>query len=777
MPLRGENAIPEDATVVPGESLSAGHAPGNQSGATLEAPPLFEIIKGGIAFDRQKDTILIVSHEASLSGAPILSLNLVRGFQQRYNVVVLLLGGGPLMEAFQAACVSMVQLIPAINAVQYTVAGIAERHQIKFAIANSVETSGVLETLAKRSIPSVVLIHEFAAYTRPRWNFLNAFFWSDEVVFSTRLTYDNVVAEYPQLSGRECRFIPQGRCVLLAEQADAASVEQETTRIRAALRPAGLAEDALVIIGIGFVQMRKGVELFIDCAARVVQAMGDRPCRFVWVGPGYDPEYDLGYSVYLADQVQRLGLQDHLHFMSHTFLIEEVYELADMFLLTSRLDPLPGVAIEAMSHALPVVCFDRTTGIADVLSEHGLAEECVVPYLDTHAMARQVMAFAQSAPLRQRVGLELKAIADDYFNMERYIQALDTLALGAVENVRREQAIAAEIHDTALARRDFLAPAQYPGDDVEVIRWKYVRPWTAGFDHVKPFPGFHPGIYDELQPQGTQPEPMTHYLRAGLPDGPWHHEVIASEDGALPIPENARVALHVHAYYPEFLPEILIRLGLNRLLPDLLLSVPSTSVMETAQALLQGYAGKSEIRVVPNRGRDIGPLLTAFGPQLLRDYDIVGHVHTKKTMDVADTAMIDRWRTFLVENMLGSKSAMVDLIVGRMANDPSIGLVFPDDPNFIGWRNNRPFAETLSARLGLPEDLPEHFVFPVGMMFWARVEALRPLFALELDWSDYPAEPLPYDGSMLHALERLIPFVAEQQGRRCVLTNVTGLTR
>ena len=74
-------------------------------------------------------------------------------------------------------------------------------------------------------------------------------------------------------------------------------------------------------------------------------------------------------------------------------------------------------------------------------------------------------------------------------------------------------------------------------------------------------------------------------------------------------------------------------------------------------------------------------------------------------------------------------------------------------------------------------DNPEHISFPVGTMFWARVESLLPIFNLDLDWQDYPSEPLPYDGSILHAIERLLPLVASSQGFRSVLTNVTGITR
>jgi lipopolysaccharide biosynthesis protein len=111
-----------------------------------------------------------------------------------------------------------------------------------------------------------------------------------------------------------------------------------------------------------------------------------------------------------------------------------------------------------------------------------------------------------------------------------------------------------------------------------------------------------------------------------------------------------------------------------------------------------------------------------------------------------------------------------------MAADPSIGMVFPDDANIVGWTKNRPYAEELGNQLGI-NALPENFLFPIGTMFWARVKALAPLFEMNMDWQDYPAEPLPYDGTLLHAIERLLPFVAAKQGFRLVLTYAKGMTR
>jgi lipopolysaccharide biosynthesis protein len=62
-------------------------------------------------------------------------------------------------------------------------------------------------------------------------------------------------------------------------------------------------------------------------------------------------------------------------------------------------------------------------------------------------------------------------------------------------------------------------------------------------------------------------------------------------------------------------------------------------------------------------------------------------------------------------------------------------------------------------------------------MFWARQGALRSLYALGLQWHDYPAEPVGYDGTMLHAIERLLPQVCLANGYRYAVTHVPGHSR
>ncbi len=269
-------------------------------------------------------------------------------------------------------------------------------------------------------------------------------------------------------------------------------------------------------------------------------------------------------------------------------------------------------------------------------------------------------------------------------------------------------------------------------------------------------------------------------MRAGYPKGRWSYEVIDAsvDEGVSASLPSTPIALHLHIYYPELAPIIIERLNWNKVRPDLFITVPSETVRTKVESICSTYEGKVvEIQCVPNRGRDIGAFLTAFGDRIIRNYEFVGHFHTKKTVEQADHSMGQIWFQFLLENLIGGRYKMADTILQKMAADPSVGLVFPDDPFVVGWSKNRELARRLALKMGLPEPRHTYFNFPVGTMFWARCSAIRSLVAMNLQWNDYPEEPLPSDGTILHAIERLLPFIAEASFFKSALTHVSGVNR
>lgn len=406
-------------------------------------------VKGGRVFDPARPTVLVVTHATSRTGAPILTLNIAEQLSARYNVVVLAGKITDLAESFSAASVALYGLK------RYTSGRIVKSrlmdamlatYDFRFAVVNSLESRGMLPPLVRKGVPVVSLIHEFATYTRSKSAIAEVLEASAETVFSTGLTRDDGLATLenpPDMT--HVHVFPQGKCAIPGNPVPQAQREAEQARVRELLRPGsetvartdmapagrGGAGGDFLVLGAGTVEYRKGLDLFIETAARVCARPEGAAARFVWFGHGYDPETDMGLSAYLKDQISRAGLLGRVSIERPTAEIETAYALADMLLLSSRLDPLPNVAIDALFHRLPIVCFDAASGVADILRDNGLGGPCVAPYLDTSAAATMILALAASPERRAQVAEAGQALAGRVFDLPAYVARIEALALDA----------------------------------------------------------------------------------------------------------------------------------------------------------------------------------------------------------------------------------------------------------------------------------------------------------------------------------------------------------
>ena len=199
---------------------------------------------------------------------------------------MLLRAGGELVQDFQNVSASIVGPFTPAHwepaEINYIIRRVLAEYSISYAIVNSIECRMFIAPLANAFVPVVSLIHEFASYTRPKGAMAQGLDWSTQMVFSTDLTKDSAVNEHPHLSNRQMHILPQGRCDIPhgATKAQGPSAEE----LRKILRPKGY-EDAMVVLGAGFVHIRKGVDLFLSSAAAVmalrrgIAARGPRSCR------------------------------------------------------------------------------------------------------------------------------------------------------------------------------------------------------------------------------------------------------------------------------------------------------------------------------------------------------------------------------------------------------------------------------------------------------------------------------------------------------------------
>ncbi|MDG0975184.1 rhamnan synthesis F family protein [Ilumatobacter sp.] len=232
---------------------------------------------------------------------------------------------------------------------------------------------------------------------------------------------------------------------------------------------------------------------------------------------------------------------------------------------------------------------------------------------------------------------------------------------------------------------------------------------------------------------------------------------------------EAKVAAMIHAFYLDLLPSVLERIALLPANPMLLISVATTSDASDGHRMIDEILGTDQpriIKVVPNRGRNFAPLLCSFAEEVA-DHDYVLHLHTKKSLYSGSEK--SSWRDHLLTSLLPSAPA-VDAILSLLADDPTVGVV--QAPVWEGvptwgnhWLGNGPVGADLYERLGV-EDRSAHgyLMYPVGGMFWAKVDALQPLLDLRLTVGDFDREHGQTDRTLAHAIERTIPAAAATRG-------------
>ncbi|RWC51139.1 MAG: hypothetical protein EOS55_03495 [Mesorhizobium sp.] len=234
--------------------------------------------------------------------------------------------------------------------------------------------------------------------------------------------------------------------------------------------------------------------------------------------------------------------------------------------------------------------------------------------------------------------------------------------------------------------------------------------------------------------------------------------------------DDYRIAVLAHVYHVDMIDEIL---GYVENVPkgyDLIITTDNAN----KQALIQQAIVKARnarnaiVLVVRNDGRDTSALLLGCRDYLLEDrYDLVCRVHSKRSLQ--DGAKGELFKLHTYENLLYT-SGYVENLLELFANNPALGLVMPPIVHIgyptIGnsWFGNKANVAKLAKELDLIVHLDDSTpVAPYGGMYWFRPAALRKLFKYKWDWDDFV--DMDYrDGSLVHAIERIIAYVAIDAG-------------
>jgi lipopolysaccharide biosynthesis protein len=225
------------------------------------------------------------------------------------------------------------------------------------------------------------------------------------------------------------------------------------------------------------------------------------------------------------------------------------------------------------------------------------------------------------------------------------------------------------------------------------------------------------------------------------------------------------IAVHAHIYFEDVADELLRYINNIPYPFDLYITTDTSGKRDLIRQKFEKDGRQASLAVIQtaNVGRDIAPLLVALGRKLA-NYDYIGHFHTKKSTTV-DWG--DRWRRYLLDNLLGSSSS-VRAVFQEFGRARQVGLIYPPTYPLVAphadWGGMKERCRALLSEIGADIWLPERPRFPAGNMFWARTAAIRSILGRTWHYDQFEAEEGQVENTTAHCVERLWRYIASSAG-------------
>lgn len=327
----------------------------------------------------------------------------------------------------------------------------------------------------------------------------------------------------------------------------------------------------------------------------------------------------------------------------------------------------------------------------------------------------------------------------------------------------------------------------------QISLWRHM-PYEAIVRRKLPFLMIQSFYIDKMLEYSLQHElrrTLDHLEREGFDtDGIWEYGIAEWDIGDLkrvlhleyPILGNCpaktemagrKIAVFAHIYYEDLYDRCISYLKKIPQEMDIYVSTKESGRFLLEEKLRLAGVTVKKVAAAGKRGRDAGALLLAFAP-FLSSYDYICFVHDKKSS--GGLAPLSEGMSFmdLVWDNLIPNSGYIYEILELFKKNKFLGVIAPPIP-FMGsyfaslvgdewtvcFNETKKLAEKLGVRISISE---EKLPFVLSTCFWCRQEALEELFRYSWREEDFPQEPLKLDGTVNHAIERILPYLAQRRG-------------
>ena len=358
--------------------------------------------------------ILLVSHDLSLSGAPILMLTLARYLKKLgHSLTVVSPYEGPLGQEYEALDATVVVAEDLLDDVRIDAQMVCGDYQL--VVANTI--LGWRSILAAKAfhIPSILWIHEskFGQETvRHRVGVKDALNAANAILFPTQTTA-NLYQEF--LTCNNSHVFPYGLDVNELDQ----SMGNEQPLHQ-------MATDKVRVVNIGSVEPRKGQDVLLK-AVESMPGTASQSMELYMLGRLLD-KLDANFTQRMRNEVEGMPNAHLLGQLPRAAIMAHL-QAADIFVLSSRDEVLPVTILEAMYHGKAIIS-TRVGGVAEIIEDgiNGL----LVDMEDHKALAERLTLLGGDAELRKRLGEAARQTFHERLTMDQFGPAFEEMMAAVV---------------------------------------------------------------------------------------------------------------------------------------------------------------------------------------------------------------------------------------------------------------------------------------------------------------------------------------------------------
>lgn len=374
---------------------------------------------------KDRERLVIVTHELSNSGAPILAYNIAKRMKESGKDVVVVspqAGKSWLEKSYNELKIPLLIINEIIsfrvsqnNIYQLTsdellnkILRILRNKSYKTAIANTIVSGMYVKKLKEFDFKIISLIHEMKT-TIKFYQFIEygqmIARYADYIVFPNDFVKNDFYSLFKKINGES--FI----------QAQGVYLEKNIEESLNVLEKNGLSGKTYIMSS-GQCELRKGIDLFVNAALILLAQNYD--IHFVWTGNFSNKELEC----WMMDQISRSGYEKNFHFISFIDDSKEYRTLlknASAFWGMSREDPFPSTVLEAMDNEVPVVGFCGTGGIHIMLSDN---RGVLIEHFDLQQVACQTIKLLEEEGKRVQI-IEKAKVYIKSLNLDKYIAFLE----------------------------------------------------------------------------------------------------------------------------------------------------------------------------------------------------------------------------------------------------------------------------------------------------------------------------------------------------------------